>query len=78
SSPNNGGSVSSPNDRGSVSSPNNGGLVSSPNNCGLVSSPQNYMSLHNNNGSYTVLSFNNFDNYSLWVHMKKVFSVGAY
>ncbi|CAG8819968.1 42438_t:CDS:2, partial [Gigaspora margarita] len=49
-----------------VSSSNNNvlllssGFVSSPNNCDLVSSPQNPVSLHNNNGSYTVLFSNNY------------------
>ena len=59
---NNCGLVSSPNNCGFVSLPNNCDLVSSPNNRGLVSLPQNPVSLHNNNGSYTILSSNNYNN----------------
>ena len=75
---NNCGLVSSPNNYGFVSSPNNCNLVSTPNNCGLVSSPQKLVSLHDN-GSYTVLFSNNYNSYSLWIHIKKiVFNMGTY
>jgi len=65
------GLVSSPNNYGFVSSPNNFNLVSLPNNGGLASLPQNPISLHNNNGSYTVLFSNNYNSYSLWMHSEK-------